>query len=277
MLGMIILFIVFAGIGNFFQDRGQKTAGNIFIILFVFLTYYAVVFFNRKVNQLSPDCYGFHFRYFGRNLLVGIVLALLLTSFALVFATAFYDIPIVFDGLKKGFVKPLYELILTVTLIGFWEEFFFRGLIYNTLLRNNFGFHLSALISSVLFSILHWSSYDMTQTSWFWYIGIVFIGYLLAFIYTITGSIWSVASFHFMWNFVAALSIDQENEIGLIKFSNYTEYSKTFDNIVVVILGIALVIMLLLSRQKLILDKVNLYVIKITTANKTQNHTQNRG
>ena len=72
MLGMIILFIVFAGIGNFFQDRGQKTAGNIFKILFVFLTYYAVVFFNRKVNQLSPDCYGFHFRYFGRNVLVGI-------------------------------------------------------------------------------------------------------------------------------------------------------------------------------------------------------------
>lgn len=98
MLGMIILFIVFVGIGNFFQDRGQKTAGKIFIILFVFLTYYAVVFFNRKVNQLSPDCCGFHFRYFGRNVLVGIVLALLLTSFALIFATAFYDIPIVFGG-----------------------------------------------------------------------------------------------------------------------------------------------------------------------------------
>jgi membrane protease YdiL (CAAX protease family) len=187
----------------------------------------------------------------------------------LIIATAFFNIPIEFVGLKNGFAKPLFVLIMSVALVGIWEELYFRGLVYNTFLKNNFGFHLSAFVSSILFSVIHWSSFNMYETSWLWYIGIIFIGYILAFIYTITNSIWSVASFHFIWNFMVRLLDNQENEIGLYEITNYAEHSKTLDNIMVMILGLVLIVILLLTRKKTVLEKINSYISQITSANKS--------
>jgi len=271
MIGIIILFITVVGIGNYFQNIGQKLVGGIFMFLFLILSYLAVKIFNKKINRLNTDNYGFNFNHFGKNILLGIVLAVFIVTSFLIIANVFFEIPIEFIRLKDGFAKPLFVLIMSVAIIGIWEEVYFRGLIYNTLLINNFGFHLSAFVSSILFSVIHWSSFDMSETSWLWYIGIVFTGYILAFIYTITKSIWSVASFHFIWNFMARLLDNQENEIGLYEIPNYAEHSKTLDNIMVMILGLVLMVILFLTSKKTVLEKINSYITQITTANKKYN------
>lgn len=267
MIGMIILFIGVVGIGNYFQSIGQKIIGNLFMILFPILTYLSVKTFNKKINNLNSSSYGFHFKNFGKNILLGIGLAILIVAFGLVISNLFFGIPIRFATLKDGFEKPLLGLITSLLIIGVWEEFYFRGLVFNILLKNNFGFHLSALISAILFSIIHWSSFDMSETSWLWYIGIVFIGYILVYLYTITNSIWSVVSFHFIWNFLATLLDDKENELGLVEIPNYVEYSKMLDNIIVITLGILLIFIIFIARRSAILEKIKTYRIQITTAN----------
>lgn len=261
--GMLLIFVIFIGFGNYFQSIEQNVLGNMFIILFLIATYFGVKLFNRKVNLLLPGSYGFHFKNFGKNILIGAIIAIIITALALIVANICLKTPFEFVALKHDYEKPLVILIISTIGIGIWEEFYFRGLIYNTLVKNSFGFHISALVSSILFSVIHWSSFDMSETSWVWYIGIVFIGYILVFIYTITKSIWSVVSFHFIWNFMARLLDNQENEIGLFEIPNFTQYSKTLDNIMVVILGLTVLLIIFLTRKKTVSDKIKSYVAQI--------------
>ncbi len=249
MIGMIVLFVGIIGIGNYFQGIDQKLIGNIIVILFPVSVYFAVKIFNKKVNRLNSENYGFGFKNFVGNSLLGIGLAVSITILVLLIAKIFFDVQIEFMGLKNDFQTPLSNLLTTMIVVGVWEEFYFRGLVFNTFLKNNFGFHLSALVSSLLFSIIHWSSFDMTETSWFWYLGIVFIGYILVYIYTYTNSIWSVVFFHFLWNILASLMDNNKNEIGLFEVSNYIEHSKTIDNITVICLGLILGIILFLTKK----------------------------
>lgn len=178
----------------------------------------------------------------------------------LVMASIFFGIQIEFISLKNNFAYQLLILTVNLLIVGVLEEFYFRGLIFNTLIKNNFGFHLAALISSILFSIMHWSSFDMNQTSWLWYIGIVFIGYILVYIYTYTNSIWSAVFFHFCWNFIAYLMDGRENQIGLFTIGNYDGNSKTVDNITVVFLGMFLVLILYLTRKNNKFNRINSFV-----------------
>ncbi len=263
LLGMLSLFALFIGIGSYCNSNEQKVIGNTFKILFLIATYIGVKIFNRHVNFLSPDSYGFHFKKFGKNVLIGIIIATGITALVLTVANIFFIKPFEFVDLKHNYEKPLVILILSTIGIGMWEEFYFRGLIYNTLLKNSFGFHISALTSSVLFSLIHYSGFDMSETS-LTYIGIVFVGYILVFIYTITDSIWSVVSFHFIWNLIAKLLDDQGNDIGLIEIDNYSEYSKSLDNLVVIILGFVLLLILLLTRTKKVSAKIKSYEAQIS-------------
>ena len=261
--GMLLLFALFIGIGSYCYSNEQKVIGNTFKILFLIATYIGVKIFNRYVNFLSPDSYGFHFKKFGKNVLIGIIIATGITALVLTVANIFFIIPFEFVALKHNYENPMVILILSTIGIGMWEEFYFRGLIYNTLLKNSFGFHISAFTSSVLFSLIHYSGFDMSETSWTWYIGIVFIGYILAFIYTITDSIWSVVSFHFIWNLIAKLLDDRGNDIGLIEIHHYSEYSKSLDDLMVIILGFVLLLILLLTRTKKVSAKIKSYVVQI--------------
>ena len=266
MVGLTLLFITIIGIGNYFQGIDQKLIGNIFMVLFPMGVYFAVKIFNRKVNGLHSEKYGFGFKEFIFNFFSGICLAIGIMSLVLLITKLIFGIDIEFIGLKHDFQEPLLSLVLTLLIVGVWEEFYFRGLVFNTFLKNHFGFHLSAFISSVLFSIIHWSSFDMTETSWFWYLGIVFIGYILVYIYVYTRSIWSVVSFHFVWNLIATLMDNSENEIGLFEVSNYIEHSKIIDNITVFCLGIFLFLIVVLDKRIGGAKRIKLYIDEVTNA-----------
>ena len=265
-IGLILLFLALVGTGNYFQGIDQSLIGNLFMGFFPIAIYFAVKIFNRKVNGLNSKQYGFGFKEFIFNSFLGFGLAIGITSLVLLIAELIFGIDIGFSGLKNDFQKPLLSLLLTLSIVGIWEEFYFRGLVFNTLLKNHFGFHLSAFISSILFSIIHWSSFDLTQTSWLWYIGIVFIGYIFVYVYVYTGSIWSVVSFHFVWDFIATLMDNRENEIGLFEVSNYIEHSKIIDNISVVCLGILLFFIVILDKRIGGAKRIKSYIDQVTTA-----------
>jgi CAAX protease family protein len=266
LIGMFLLFIGIIGIGNCFQVNQLKTIGNIFMILFPILTYLGVRLFNRRINKLNINQYGFHFKHFFKYFFIGVSFALAMTTIILLISSMFFGIKIRFMGLKSEFEAPLLDLLLTYTIVGVWEEFYFRGLVFNTFLKNRFGFQFSAIVSSILFSIVHWSSNTMTEASWTWYIGILSIGYILVFLYVSTNSIWSVAFFHFMWNFLASFMNGNENKIGIFEIANYHENSKIIGNISVVFLCVTVLALFIISKLRNS-EEIKKYITQVTTAN----------
>lgn len=249
LLGVLLLFVGVVGIGNILQNNGLNLIGSLLMLLFPILTFIGVIIFNKKVNKLCLADYGFGVKRFYKNFSIGIAIALIILLLSFVVATIFLDVSFEFVQLKTNFAISLFELTLALLIVGGWEEFCFRGLVYITLIKSKFGFHLSAFISSILFSIVHWASFDMDETSYFWYVGIVFLGYILVYIYTFTQSIWSAFSFHFIWNFITTLLDEKENEIGLFVLSDYADYSKQIDNIMVAVLGIILLTFILIAEK----------------------------
>ena len=266
-IGIIILLLANSEIGNYFEDINQGIISVILIIPFPILVFLAVGLFNKKINGLTFKNYGFKFQNFATSSLLGIGLAIAIMTITLLIANIFYGIKIEFYGLANDFEQPLLKTLSTLLVVSLWEEFYFRGLVFNTFLKNGFSFHFSALLSSVLFSIMHWFSFDMTETSWFWYIGIVFIGYILVYIYTYTNSIWSVVFFHLSWNFISGLMNNSKNEVGFFEITNYAEYSKIIDNIMVVCLGLFLGLLFYLTSKVANFNKIKSYIYQITTAN----------
>lgn len=247
----IILIVSLGAASKHFKALGYNVIGNILSFLIVVVTTLGVIIFNKKVNKLGAKDYGFHLKKIDKSIVIGFGVSILIISAVLLIAHIFFNIQTEWIGLKNDFQKPLLLSLIVTFLIAVWEEVFFRGLIYNTLFKNNFGFHQSALISTIIFSLVHWSSFDMQTTSWFWYLGIALIGYILVILYSYTNSIWTAIIFHFSWNFLVDLMVENENEVGIYTVINYEKYSKTIDNIEVFLLGVTLIILLSLIGKKL--------------------------
>jgi len=246
--GVLVLFILIVGSGNYIQSLGFQQLSNIIMLLFPIAVYFYVRWLNRRLNYLNPSAYGFRFTNFARNVFQGFAFATAILAVALLAIHLCLDVAVTFIPLEADFLKPLLVLLATLIIVGAWEEFFFRGFVLTTLIHYKFGFHGAALISSVTFSIVHWLSFDMSETSWLWYIGIVILGYLLALLYVLTKSIWSVAAFHLIWNFWAHLFDERGNAVGIITIRNYAEYSKEIGAITVLTLAVVLIGVLVIKR-----------------------------
>lgn len=250
-IGAMLLFITVIGAGNYVQSLNYKFLGNIVMTLFPLVILLYVVWLNRKVNKLTPKSYGFKINKLAKNIFLGLGLPVLLISVSIMAASSLTGIKVSFLPVGKDIGEAILINFWTLFIVGVWEEFFFRGFVFTSLVKGRFGFHLSALLSSVLFSIMHWSSFDSNGTSSSWYFGIVLLSYFITVLYAVTGSIWSIVSFHLCWNFCAQLLDGEHNGIGLIAITDYGEHAKAVDDFMVVCLGVILVITLLLQRTKL--------------------------
>jgi len=250
-IGVMAIFTAIIGTGNYLQSHSFKYIGNILMIFFPIAVYGYVYLLNKKINGLALSDYGFTFRKFFKNTVVGFFWATAIIALSTLGVIFLLGCTIEFAPLKENFAKPLVSLVSILVIVGIWEEFFFRGFVFNTLVKAKFGFHWSALISALLFSVIHWSSFDMDETSWLWYVGIIFLGYLLVVMYTLTKSIWSAVSFHFFWNLYSSLMDGNENEIGVFSISNYAVYSKNIDDITVITIGLVLGGLLIIKNKTL--------------------------
>jgi membrane protease YdiL (CAAX protease family) len=250
-VGVGILVLIFTGIGSYAQKHLNELVGNAIMLLMPISVFLYVLIFNIKYNRLSGNIIGFYPHKFIKNIVLGITLAFVILLIAFLVASILFGVQFEFIAIKPDLVKSLLGLIMTNIIIGVWEESYFRGLVLNTLLKNNFGFHISLLISSLLFSILHWGSFNMTETSYFSYIGIVFFGYIFAILYIYFNSIWIVISLHFFWDVIARFISDpKDNKIGLMGIKDYTLNSKNVDNAEVLVLGVFLVLLLYFTLKK---------------------------
>jgi len=250
-VGVLILVLIFKGIESYAQKHLNEWIGNAIMLLMPISIFFYVLIFNKKYNRLSGDTIGFYPHKVIKNIVWGIILALVILLSAFIVASILFGVQFEFIAIKPDLVKPLLVLLMTNIIIGVWEESYFRGLVLNTLLKNNFGFHISLLISSLLFSILHWGSFNMAETSYFSYIGIVFMGYIFAILYMYFNSIWIVVSFHFFWDVIARFISDpKDNKIGLMGIKDYALNSKNVDNAEVLVLGVFLVLLLYFTLKK---------------------------
>src|SRR4030042_5028868 len=84
-------------------------------------------------------------------------------------------------------------IIVTAVVAPFCEEIYFRGFLYPAF-RKNFGVLVALFLSSFLFSLAHLELYS--------FIPIMVIGWLLAYIYEKTKSIFTVIFLHSVYNLI---------------------------------------------------------------------------
>lgn len=102
-----------------------------------------------------------------------------------------------------------YEIIGTVVVAGTVEEIVFRGFLYNSLSRL-FSFNKAAIISSVMFVIIHYPKYIWDGSFGFpWVLSvsimIFLLGYTFAYVFEKSGSIWTSIILHMSWNLLVIL------------------------------------------------------------------------
>lgn len=100
--------------------------------------------------------------------------------------------------IEEAFIKDqsTYDLLVNLFVIAlvaaFWEELFFRGLLQRSMYNFSKNSHLSIWVTAILFSAFHMQFYG--------FIPRVFLGAILGYLYSWSGSLWSSIIVHFLNN-----------------------------------------------------------------------------
>ncbi len=84
-------------------------------------------------------------------------------------------------------------IIITTIIAPFCEEIYFRGFLYSAF-KNNFGVTVALFLSSFLFALAHLEIYS--------FIPLMIVGWLLAYIFEKTKSIFAVIFLHAGYNLI---------------------------------------------------------------------------
>lgn len=246
----VLFFLFTESITDYLNETGHQWLSLISNTLLAVLIFLFVWWFNKKVNRLKPEDYGFNAGLFVRNFLTGIFFCVLISSSTLIVAL-FFNAPIEFVPLIDNYSFALAEFVLANLVVAVWEESYFRGLVVNILLQHNISFKWTAVISSAFFTAVHFGSYDLEQTTPYWILAVFLLSLILLYLYVLTQSIWTSIGFHFFWDSIF-LSLDtSENEFGLIRMESYSQNSILIDNISIVILIIFIGAFLMVKGRRI--------------------------
>jgi membrane protease YdiL (CAAX protease family) len=193
----IILFMV-----AMFVIGLSAPIANILIFLFMYIVTWAFILWEggKSVVELGLD---FDDRV-GPHLGIGAIAAAL--AAALVAAIAFF-----FGGQLRPFNEIsgdlIFNVVLNAILFSFFEELTHRGYIL-TRVENLAGRKIAIILSSLFFSVLHYSwwapaGFDVILIVLFTF-NIFLGGVVLSLSYYWSGKrLWAPISFHFMWNVLA--------------------------------------------------------------------------
>ncbi|MBN1299333.1 MAG: CPBP family intramembrane metalloprotease [Actinobacteria bacterium] len=84
-------------------------------------------------------------------------------------------------------------IVVTAVVAPFCEEIYFRGFLYSAF-KKNFGVNIGLFLSALLFALAHLELYS--------FIPIMLIGWILAYIFEKTGSIFTVIFLHSVYNLI---------------------------------------------------------------------------
>ncbi len=83
---------------------------------------------------------------------------------------------------------------------GIWEEFFFRGYVYNTL--TDYGKPAAYVVSILVFSFIHFTEESLILSR---VLDLLLVSFMLTYVYDRTGSIWPGVILHGAWDLIYML------------------------------------------------------------------------
>ncbi|MDD4250700.1 MAG: CPBP family intramembrane metalloprotease [Candidatus ainarchaeum sp.] len=142
-----------------------------------------------KNKELKKELIG-SLKLFGILILGFLVIATTISAIEIIFNIQINDMDNVANFIKNGFITPIF-FILSLTIIVFIEEFFFRAF-----LQKNIGI----LFSTIIFTFFHLGYESITQT-----IGVFFLGLILAYWFKKNNSIIQNYFGHLLYNLLAVI------------------------------------------------------------------------
>lgn len=107
------------------------------------------------------------------------------------------------DNLPGNGLELVLALITVSIIAPLAEEIVFRGILYR-LVRRTWGIPHAFTISTLVFAIVHFQPWFM--------LGLVGVGFIMAFVYQATGSVLAAAVTHMVYNAVSLIQMTQQKE-----------------------------------------------------------------
>lgn len=171
---------------NFFLIQGIATIGGFITTLLVW----------KYINKGTLKEIGFRgpIRDLGFGLLLG---ALSITAiFVILVITG--DATLETALTKPNITAATFIYLVVFIFVGLFEEAFFRGYVMETMISRGNKTWLIYVGSAVFFSIVHGANPGVTV---FGLINIVLVGFLFAYMYLETKSLWLPIGYHITWNY----------------------------------------------------------------------------
>jgi len=254
------LILISLPLNNFFIPPKNEYLRNIiiYVLLLTFTIFYYFLIIKTFGKKEKPkhgleleNRWLFHF-------ILSMVLATICISIIWSLVLFFGGFRINFNVLTKETWADIFLLLINMLLVGFQEEILSRGAL--AYIGKKGGKWFSAIVISIFFSISHLGVHGIEV------INIIFL--LNLFLYSIAAfqlswfseDLWSVAGFHFAWNFVMGgifgVSISGFEAVGLImskiETSNYINGGEfgLEGSIICSIVLIALINILIIKNRK---------------------------
>ncbi|WP_445491244.1 lysostaphin resistance A-like protein [Niallia sp. 03133] len=166
--------------------QGGGAAGSIIItfILWRFVN-------KKKIKELGFNRWN---KDLGAGLLLG--MASIIIIFVVLLVTN--NIKLIHSITKPAFTSYTVSFLLVFILVGFFEEIFFRGYVMSTMENRGNPKWLIYVVSAILFSVMHVTN---PNVGIFGLINIMLVGFLFAYMYDATKSLWLSIGYHITWNY----------------------------------------------------------------------------
>ena len=221
LIGAIVItlsLLLCFGIKSFLKDGTPLNILLNFLIVPISIT--MVYGFHKRYSHLNILTHSYAFRTFIRMMYIGIFfgIGMLLTGLLLTYISGYLDnIRILFP-----FNRGTLNAFLTQILVGTFEETIFRGFLFIGLLTRSRNLFVSAIISSILFSLIHFQTYPLPE-QWYVHIGLTSIGLIFCYLYFIYRRLWVAIAAHFANNFLLAILDIKETPLDKIVVSDLSQ------------------------------------------------------
>jgi len=231
---LIFVTLINKAVGNILG----KQIGNLSQILAIPIIYYTVkLILNKsenteKINSILP-INKFAISQFLKYYSIGLMLSIL-TSFITFVVGKTMQFEIYF---QNNLTYKIYISFIIMLCVGFMEELFFRGLIQQ-LLYNYFNSKLyPAIISAILFGLIHTQIFN-DNNGFIYFIDIIVFGFFASLLFLKTKSLIPPIALHAAWNFADEFFLDYESKTivynsKILSQVQYLELGSTYISIAI--------------------------------------------
>lgn len=233
-------------VSNLLKEHLTEFSLTILSLHIPILIYYLIKISLEKVFKIKTDSYGFSKKNIIKNLLIGSLIGFSILTISLGILLLSNNITINFS---KTTFDSVFLIFVSSVIVGSWEELYFRGFI-NTLFTNyGISFNLTVIFSSVIFTVAHIISFNPAETSYFWLLGILFMGILFSILYEKFNSIFVPIGLHIIWDFISFGLVGRNDFKGFF-IDNFQIFSKKLDDIETIIIFSFILLLFLREKHK---------------------------